>query len=301
MAPRRDFSGITVVTVTGQVGPDGGDLATHSLVHSAAQLPGARALMLSPQRPTNLPAYVEHRRVKPFGSLEYSVFIMYALAAFIETDHLLVVQHDGWVLNADNWDDRFLAYDYIGAPSVTALVTDPAGGQSVGRDFSWQTLVGVPGYQVRPVYNGGFSLRSRRLMRAPIELGLQMNLFLPQLTYRGAGALTTYELSWTYGHHAEDAQLCIFMRPQLEAAGMRFAPLDLAKAFSFEFLGETLHAGYDLGASFGAHCRLRSLVSHDPPIVRYHAPEAVLRENHRQLEVREFLARYPGYRVVGQA
>lgn len=52
----------------------------------------------------------------------------------IKTSHVLVIQHDGYVLDADQWDPEYLKYDYIGAPW---LETD---GMNVG--------------------NGGFSLRS---------------------------------------------------------------------------------------------------------------------------------------------
>ena len=55
---------------------------------------------------------------------------------------MLVVQHDGYVINPQMWTDEFLKYDYIGAP--------------------WST--GVVG-------NGGFSLRSKRCMQEVMRLG----------------------------------------------------------------------------------------------------------------------------------
>lgn len=57
----------------------------------------------------------------------------------IMTSHILVIQHDGFVLDGAQWDDDYLDYDYIGAPW---LETDEA---NVG--------------------NGGFSLRSMKLHR----------------------------------------------------------------------------------------------------------------------------------------
>ena len=64
-----------------------------------------------------------------------------SLGDHFHTSHLLVVQWDGYVVNASAWTDEFLAYDYIGAP--WGFHTD-------------QHRVG----------NGGFSLRSRRLFDA---------------------------------------------------------------------------------------------------------------------------------------
>jgi hypothetical protein len=68
---------------------------------------------------------------------DYNHFVFKMLWRFIETSHVLVIQHDGFVINGSAWDDDFLNYDYIGAK------WDYTDGRNVG--------------------NGGFSLRSRRL------------------------------------------------------------------------------------------------------------------------------------------
>jgi hypothetical protein len=73
------------------------------------------------------------------------------------------------------------------------------------------------------VGNGGFSLRSRRLLKALQDPTIQM-----------AGV-------------AEDETICRTFRPYLERRhGIRFAPPVLAEAFSFE-------VGYPMGHPFGFH------------------------------------------------
>lgn len=68
---------------------------------------------------------------------DYSVFMMKHLWQYIKTDYLLVIQYDGFVLNAKAWRDEWFDYDYIGAP------------------WEW--------YPDMKVGNGGFSFRSARL------------------------------------------------------------------------------------------------------------------------------------------
>jgi len=68
---------------------------------------------------------------------QYSHFILKDLAKWINTDYVLVTQWDGYVLDANQWTDQFLEYDYIGAP--------------------WNFEHG------RQIGNGGFSLRSKKL------------------------------------------------------------------------------------------------------------------------------------------
>lgn len=68
---------------------------------------------------------------------EYSKFIMKELWKHIETEYILIVQHDSWVLCGDSWSDDFFNYDVV-APAW--LYTD-------GRNCGC----------------GGFTLRSRKL------------------------------------------------------------------------------------------------------------------------------------------
>lgn len=71
----------------------------------------------------------------------YSHFLIKSLNDLIETRHALIVQWDGFIKNPQAWDPQFLEYDYIGA---------------VWPQFKDEMVVG----------NGGFSLRSKRLMSA---------------------------------------------------------------------------------------------------------------------------------------
>ncbi len=72
-----------------------------------------------------------------YSKTDYSKFLMKDLAKHIQTDHVLIIQWDGYVLDENAWEDDFLKYDYIGAPWIYS------DGKNVG--------------------NGGFSLRSTRL------------------------------------------------------------------------------------------------------------------------------------------
>jgi SAM-dependent methyltransferase len=76
---------------------------------------------------------------QPGSIAEYHRILWQEVPSRIETSHFLVIQWDGWVLDAGVWTDEFLTYDYIGAP------------------WGW--------HFVQRVGNGGFSLRSAKLAR----------------------------------------------------------------------------------------------------------------------------------------
>src|SRR5512143_2546534 len=119
-------------------------LAARALARCCERVRFGRALFLTDDAPASLalPREGEVRRIAPLASRDaYSALMLKGLREHVETPHALVVQWDGYVVNPDAWTDEFLAHDYIGAPWYWA-----AEGSRVG--------------------NGGFSLRSRRLLDA---------------------------------------------------------------------------------------------------------------------------------------
>jgi hypothetical protein len=164
-------------------------LAAQSLQRSMAQADFARVVLFThawaPPQP--LPG-IEVVEVGPIRSgAEYSHFVLRGLPAHVHTSHVLVTQWDGFVVDAAAWRDEFLACDYIGAPWA-----DGPPGQRVG--------------------NGGFSLRSQRLLQAGLD---------PRIT----------------PEHPEDLALCRDHRALMEQVhGVRFATTELARGFAFENL-----------------------------------------------------------------
>jgi hypothetical protein len=71
------------------------------------------------------------------GEGSYSYFVLKKINVHIKSEYILIVQHDGWILNKNAWTDDFYNYDYIGA--------------------RWND------HGDRDVGNGGFSLRSKKL------------------------------------------------------------------------------------------------------------------------------------------
>lgn len=79
------------------------------------------------------------------SSLEYSRFMVKDLLAYIDTEHVLTIQWDGYVINPAAWSPEFLLFDYIGA--------------------RWDNPIHRK-QDHHNVGNGGFSLRSRVLLEA---------------------------------------------------------------------------------------------------------------------------------------
>jgi hypothetical protein len=224
-----NYDQITVVAIYG----NGQAMsAVPALERTAACLPGCKKLLITNEiLATDIPQ-------KVCGSLDYdgySKFCMYALHHYIDTDYAFIVQHDGWALNKDNWKDEWLEYDYIGGLTHAAV-----SGDRFLTGFQW---VNAPNPVV--VQNGGFSLRSKRFMQALVHNGIMPRFFGDQIL------------------NNEDVQLTALLRPDLEAVGIKFAPDDESKLFSFEHLSPGLHSIEEAVKIFGHHSRLRTLLSHD--------------------------------------
>ena len=130
---------------------------------------------------------------------QYSKFIVYDLHKHIDTEFALIVQHDGFVTGPNQWRDDFLNYDYIGAP--WPFPTD---------DFSYRDPFG----NLIRVGNGGFSLRSKKLLSLPTELDLEWKSY--------------------FGFFNEDGFFTCHNRHLFEKEGCVFAPIEIAKYFSHE-------------------------------------------------------------------
>lgn len=89
---------------------------------------------------TSIPNSYQHSvKIQPLNSLvHYSVFMLKEFYKYIDTEHCLIVQRDGWILNPESFDFDLLKLDYCGGLYM----------------------------QYDRVGSGGFSLRSKKIMES---------------------------------------------------------------------------------------------------------------------------------------
>ena len=144
-------------------------------------------------------------------------------------DYNLILHPDGFAVNGDAWTDEFLEYDYIGA----------AWGD--GR-----------------VGNGGFSLRSRKLYDALLDL----NVGLKSSDYNHIIDNPDIHIINAQGHYEipEDNVICKIHKNELETKyGIKFAPTHIANRFSVEhnynheWVGKSLgfHGKHGIAKQYG--------------------------------------------------
>lgn len=128
---------------------------------------------------------------------KYSYFVMKQLNDYIKSEFCLIIQYDGYILNPNMWTNEFFNYDYIGAV----------------WKYGPESLVG----------NGGFSLRSKKLLKILQREEVKFN-------------------------HPEDHYICRkgCNYEYLVSQGIKFAPVELANKFSIE-------GGIWSGNSLGFH------------------------------------------------
>jgi hypothetical protein len=128
---------------------------------------------------------VEYVQAPPIRTTkDYSDLLLTGLRQYVSGTHVLIIQWDSFILHPELWTNDFLQYDYIGA--------------------AW------PHHQDTPVGNGGFSLRSVKLLEA---------LEGPRISKR----------------HPEDFCICVDNKATLENQfGIRFAPIEIAEQFAVE-------------------------------------------------------------------
>ena len=156
---------------------------------------GAIKLLTSAQPKIKYPD-IEYVPIEPMTNLnEYSKAMIEDLHKYFKTTHCLVVQADSFVVNHKLWKDEFLKYDYIGAPWSDELVIN-------------QNL--VLNVKKNPVGNGGFSLRSRKLVQATAKIDYD-SLKLPL--------------------KSEDVVICHYLYDKMIESGVKFALPKLTPEF----------------------------------------------------------------------
>jgi hypothetical protein len=162
---------------------------------------------------------------KPIKSFrDYNEIMLKNMWPFIDTDHILFAQWDAMAYDGTKWSDQFLEYDYIGAVWPWAPE-----GQNMG--------------------NGGFSLRSRKLLLACKDPAIQLHEQRKFIE--------------------EDAVQCVDHKQLLESKyGIKFAPTELAQQFSHEIQ----EGSYEYKPGFGFHGQWNVVKLADLDVVDYFIP-----------------------------
>jgi hypothetical protein len=176
-------------------------------------------------------------QVPQLNYCDYSRFCVEELGAHVKTDFCLTVQLDGFMVNPDRWEDAFFEYDYIGAPWATTLK----------RRLPERYRVG----------NGGFSLRSRRLLEAAGKLRWNRDWRDFRFPVDSDDKLSWIPFRYRLGKHAwgnEDCFLAWVAREELDAKGIQFAPVEIARRFSVQHC-TILDDAHTVDATLGFHGR----------------------------------------------
>jgi hypothetical protein len=133
----------------------------------------------------NVRSDIQYVEAPPIRNTEdYSDLLLTGIDQYIEGSHVLVIQWDSFITHPHLWRNEFMNYDYIGAV--------------------W------PHHPQNPVGNGGFSLRSVKLLEA---------IKCPEFIKR----------------HPEDYCICVDNKLFLEReCGIQFAPTEVAEQFAVE-------------------------------------------------------------------
>lgn len=161
--------------------------------------------------PEDLPKNVKYVKCDKLSYDGFSEYTFLKLWKDIETSHCLLVHHDGFVVRPDIWSDEFLNFDYTAAPwpySDTSYITDDGEHVDVG--------------------NGGFCLRTKKMLELPTKLGLK--------------------LEHRQGFYNDDGNFCVYHRKTFLENGIKYAPKEIAAKFSTEIIIPELSQ-----ESFGFH------------------------------------------------
>ena len=158
------------------------------------------AVLITDKKPWYLPGDIRYSHTDKLDNIDkFNYKMTYELGDHINTEFALIVHADGFVIHPENWRDEFLDYDYIGSPWPLPR-----------NDYAYRDSKG----NICRVGNS-VSIRSKRLMDYP----------------------KAHNLLWEKGFddfYNEDIFICCMHKNEMEAAGMKWAPLEKAVLFGRE-------------------------------------------------------------------
>ncbi|SDZ92540.1 hypothetical protein SAMN02745687_01110 [Lachnospiraceae bacterium NK3A20] len=165
------------------------------------------AVIITHRKPFGLPERIRYDHTSKLNNIDdFNYKMVYELGSHIHTDYAMIVHADGFIVHPELWRDEFLDYDYIGAPWPL-----PKEGDTTTYRDRHGNICRV---------GNSVGIRSKKLMDFPRE---------NNIPWTGEYA---FGRMWFH----EDGFLCCKIRDEIEAAGMRIAPLELARYFSHEHM-----------------------------------------------------------------
>lgn len=177
------------------------ELGVEALKYSMRNMTFAKAKLISHYKPDNLPSNIEWEYVPKMATIDdWNHEVFYNLWKYFDTEFVLFIHPDGFVVNPQSWKDEFLQYDYIGSPWPMDCAIAIRGPRVATHE-----LVRV---------GNSVGLRSRKLCKIPSDVGI------PWFKYNG--------------DYNEDTQIVAHNRKIFKENGCKFAPIELAVYFGRE-------------------------------------------------------------------
>lgn len=121
-------------------------------------------------------------KINKLESVEEYNYIILSLKKYIKSEFVLIVQHDGHILNPHKWNNNFLNFDYIGAP----WPNNKKWNKRWNEYEDGKTIIN--NLNRNRIGNGGFSLRSQKFLEYSTKfenskLPVPEDIFLNVLNY----------------------------------------------------------------------------------------------------------------------
>lgn len=160
-----------------------------ALTYSMQGIEFGEVVLITHRKPFSLPKGITYKHTSKLTDIDcFNYKMVYELGDYINTDYVLLVHYDGFVVHPEMWREEFLQYDYIGSPWP---IPKP------GTQHCYHDIYG----NLCRVGNS-VSLRSKRLLEFPRKADL------------------TWEKDED-GFYNEDIFLCCMNKHRIEAAGRR--------------------------------------------------------------------------------
>ena len=88
-----------------------------ALTYSMQDIEFGEVVLVTHRKPLGLPKGITYKHTEKITNIDKFNYLMaYELGSYVNTDYIILVHYDGFIVHPEMWRNEFLEYDYIGSP-----------------------------------------------------------------------------------------------------------------------------------------------------------------------------------------
>ena len=112
-----------------------------ALTYSMQGIDFGEVVLVTHKKPFGLPKGITYKHTDRLTDIDrFNYLIAYELGSYVNTDYVILVHYDGFIVHPEMWRKEFLDYDYIGSPWPLPTAEHSTIMMRMATSAEWETV-----------------------------------------------------------------------------------------------------------------------------------------------------------------